>query len=220
MIERVVLCRRRTVVTAVCADLGVRAITLRQAKSSAAQHCDFAYSRSKRLCNAGPQSTNQAVANVSTIQRGKHFGLDFWLNEEPLHNETGNYSTSLFTERARHIITTRDVDKVSPIPMASYNATRCYHIVGDIMALPRCHYALRGNISIYQVHLLRLCLFRRLLSKSSRTAVPEPIEKNVYSRIAVSLAFPCTKSGFPQNIEPLDTTWSHRPVSDQYHLIT
>ncbi|XP_029834337.2 arylsulfatase B [Ixodes scapularis] len=40
-----------------------------------------------------------------------HIGLDFWLNTEPVLGENGNYSTHLYTERAKFLIANRDVSK-------------------------------------------------------------------------------------------------------------
>lgn len=46
-----------------------------------------------------------------TTKMDTHVGLDFWLDTEPLTNETGRYSTTLFTERATSLIRTRQKDK-------------------------------------------------------------------------------------------------------------
>ncbi|XP_077534706.1 arylsulfatase J-like [Haemaphysalis longicornis] len=47
-----------------------------------------------------------------TIRMYGHVGLDFWFGSEPLWNETGHYSTTLFTERAKSLI--RDRNKSKP----------------------------------------------------------------------------------------------------------
>lgn len=46
-----------------------------------------------------------------TTKLDTHLGLDFWLDVDPLMNETGRYSTNLFTERATSLIRTRQKDK-------------------------------------------------------------------------------------------------------------
>ncbi|CAN8023315.1 unnamed protein product [Ixodes persulcatus] len=50
-------------------------------------------------------------------------GLDLWLNTEPLFNETGNYSTHLFTERAKFLIKSRNAAK----PFFLYLAYQSVH---------------------------------------------------------------------------------------------
>ncbi|KAH7966233.1 hypothetical protein HPB49_014691 [Dermacentor silvarum] len=46
-----------------------------------------------------------------SITYENHTGLDFWLNTEPLFSESGSYSTTLFTERAQHLICNRNKSK-------------------------------------------------------------------------------------------------------------
>lgn len=46
-------------------------------------------------------------------QGSETYGLDFWMNEEPVWNETGHYSTELFTEKAISLINDQDNTKVS-----------------------------------------------------------------------------------------------------------
>ncbi|XP_077553652.1 arylsulfatase B-like [Haemaphysalis longicornis] len=48
--------------------------------------------------------------NHTAIEHG-HVGLDFWIGTEPLRNETGRYSTTLFTERAINLIHGRNKTK-------------------------------------------------------------------------------------------------------------
>ncbi|KAH9370118.1 hypothetical protein HPB48_015127 [Haemaphysalis longicornis] len=47
-----------------------------------------------------------------TYTQDNQTGLDFWTGTEPLWNETGNYATTLFTQRAVHLIRTRNKNKV------------------------------------------------------------------------------------------------------------
>ncbi|XP_075724904.1 arylsulfatase B [Rhipicephalus microplus] len=45
------------------------------------------------------------------VPQSSQVGLDFWLNNEPLRNETGQYSTTLFGKRAVKLIQERDPKK-------------------------------------------------------------------------------------------------------------
>lgn len=47
------------------------------------------------------------------IKKSAAYGLDFWMNEEPVWNETGHYSTELFTKKAISLINDQDNTKVS-----------------------------------------------------------------------------------------------------------
>ncbi|KAL1421924.1 hypothetical protein MTO96_022633 [Rhipicephalus appendiculatus] len=56
-----------------------------------------------------------------SITYENHTGLDFWLNTDPVWSANGMYSTTLYTERAQHIIANRD--KTKPLfLMLSYQA--------------------------------------------------------------------------------------------------
>ncbi|XP_077533055.1 arylsulfatase I-like [Haemaphysalis longicornis] len=57
-----------------------------------------------------------------------HFGLDFWYNTDPLWNETGHYSTTLYTERARRIIKNRKKNK----PLFLYFSHQATHAGVDV----------------------------------------------------------------------------------------
>ncbi|KAH9369668.1 hypothetical protein HPB48_007635 [Haemaphysalis longicornis] len=46
-----------------------------------------------------------------TVKEGSHVGLDFWYNTKPLRNETGRYSTTVFTQEAKRLIKERDSSK-------------------------------------------------------------------------------------------------------------
>ncbi|KAG0435322.1 hypothetical protein HPB47_018563, partial [Ixodes persulcatus] len=48
---------------------------------------------------------------IHNLEYEGHIGLDFWLNMEPVLGESGNYSTHLYTERAKLLIANRDVSK-------------------------------------------------------------------------------------------------------------
>ncbi|CAN7998969.1 unnamed protein product, partial [Ixodes hexagonus] len=62
-------------------------------------------------------------------------GLDFWLNTEPLRNVSGNYSTHLYTERAKYLIKNRDVSKPFYLYLA-YQAVHCGN-EGDLLQAPQ-----------------------------------------------------------------------------------
>ncbi|XP_077533183.1 arylsulfatase B-like [Haemaphysalis longicornis] len=57
-----------------------------------------------------------------------HVGLDFWYNTEPLWNETGHYSTTLFTERAKTVIKDRNKNK----PLFLYLSHQATHSGSDV----------------------------------------------------------------------------------------
>ncbi|KAG0445171.1 hypothetical protein HPB47_018950 [Ixodes persulcatus] len=61
-------------------------------------------------------------------------GLDFWLNMTPLFNETGNYSTTLYTERAKLLIRNRNTAK----PLFIYLSYQAVHggSAADPLAAP------------------------------------------------------------------------------------
>ncbi|XP_040067208.2 arylsulfatase B [Ixodes scapularis] len=67
--------------------------------------------------NGGEDYYNHSITNDNRT------GLDFWLNTEPLFNETGNYSTHLFTERAKFLIKSRNAAK----PLFLYLAYQSVH---------------------------------------------------------------------------------------------
>lgn len=63
-----------------------------------------------------------------TLEADDHVGLDFWFNNEPLWNETGHYSTTLYTERARSLIRNRKKDK----PLFLYLSHQATHGGSDV----------------------------------------------------------------------------------------
>ncbi|KAH6939119.1 hypothetical protein HPB50_015773 [Hyalomma asiaticum] len=68
-----------------------------------------------------------------SITYQNHTGLDFWMNTDPLWSVNGTYSTTLYTERARHIIANRD--KTKPLfLMLSYQAVHGTDIDGHLQA--------------------------------------------------------------------------------------
>lgn len=67
-----------------------------------------------------------------SITYENHTGLDFWLNTDPVWSVNGTYSTTLYTERARHITANRN--KAKPLfLMLSYQAVHG----ADIEGLPQ-----------------------------------------------------------------------------------
>ncbi|XP_077533190.1 arylsulfatase B-like isoform X2 [Haemaphysalis longicornis] len=78
-------------------------------------------------------------------------GLDFWFNTEPLWNETGHYSTTLYTERARNLIRNRNKRK----PFFLYLSHQAAHSGVDVQfAAPvdnikKFHYIAEKERTIY-----------------------------------------------------------------------
>ncbi|KAL3223820.1 hypothetical protein MRX96_027128 [Rhipicephalus microplus] len=56
-----------------------------------------------------------------------HTGLDFWLNRDPILSANGSYSTTLYTERAKHLIRNRDKSK----PLFLFLSYQAPHGAGD-----------------------------------------------------------------------------------------
>ncbi|KAL3205868.1 hypothetical protein MRX96_011019 [Rhipicephalus microplus] len=59
----------------------------------------------------GYYTENNYYNHTLPVPQSSQVGLDFWLNNEPLRNETGQYSTTLFGKQAVKLIQERDPKK-------------------------------------------------------------------------------------------------------------
>ncbi|XP_077555992.1 arylsulfatase I-like [Haemaphysalis longicornis] len=64
-----------------------------------------------------------------TLRVGDHVGLDFWIGTDPLRKEMGRYSTTLFTERAIHLIQDRNKTK----PFFLYLSHQAVHSGSEVL---------------------------------------------------------------------------------------